>query len=80
MQTMQPATAPAVSPEAPEPRWFCWRGPWRADFVTLTEAMDWQRENGGVVTQSASNPEGPSGPTVGQVAMADRYGSSSGEE
>lgn len=70
-------TAPAC---APEPKWFVFRGPWRAEFETLDGALTWCREHGGTVTTSPTNSAEPSRPTAGNIAMADLCGSSCGEE
>ena len=66
---------------SPMPKFFVWRGNYRAEFVTLLDAMAWCSKHGGVVTESPTKPvPGARMPTAGQIAMAESCGSSSGEE
>lgn len=58
--------------QPPVPRFFCWRGPLRAEFVTLEDAKAWYREHGGFLTDSEEQPEPRwTEPSPGQVAAAE---------
>jgi len=41
--------------QTPTPLWFVFRGPWRAEFVSFSEAFDWARAHGGTLTCSPTN-------------------------
>lgn len=60
--------------------WFVWRGSWRAEFVSFAEAFEFARVNGGELTTDPMHRAAPIFPSAGQIAMAESYGSSSGEE
>ncbi len=55
----------------PTAKWFCWKGIYRAEFETIDQAMAWQREHGGIVTDSPKRLAEPSLPTAGQIAAAE---------